>query len=179
MQRHRTVVVHAALISALAASLAACGGDAKKSNDTDAKVGFDANSSKEPPMHEGDVKITSTDNVVVLSVIGDTVRMQLSDSLRNSVKSEVDSSISSKGDIGAAIAKGVSAVVGGAMGFVVAVDAKDVQNLRYEDGHLHFDVKGGNSKISTSGNSQDKAMFSAEDAQKFIGAVKARQGVNQ
>lgn len=173
LQSVRALITTAALL----ALATACGGDAKVSADGVA-VSTGAAASREPAMGPGDVKITSTDNVLVLSVIGDSVRMQLSDSLRSTVADNVDSSMKDKGAISSAIAKSVASVVNGAMGFVVAMNVNDIENLRFEDGHVKFEAKGGKTKITSSGDSQNKAQFTPEDAQKFIDAVHARQGPN-
>ncbi|MEP6764681.1 MAG: hypothetical protein ABJB66_10240 [Gemmatimonadaceae bacterium] len=168
-------IVGSVVLSALSISASACSGDNRKSDANQSLAASSSAADKLPPMGAGDVKITSSDNALVLSVIGDTVRMQLSDSLRNSVGKTVDSSMKGGGAIASAIASTVAGAVNGAMGFVVAINVNDIEDLRYEDGHLRFNSKGGKTDINTSGNSRDKATFSADDAQKFIDAVKARQ----
>lgn len=164
-----------AVLSALLITASACGGDSKKSGANESLPASGSAADKLPPMGAGDVKITSTDNILVLSVIADTVRMQLTDSMRNSVGKTVDSSMKGSGAVASAIASIVASAVNDGMGFTVAIQVNDVQNLRYEDGRLRFNSKGGKTDINTSGNSRDKATFSANDAQKFIDAVKARQ----
>jgi hypothetical protein len=155
------------------ALVAACG-----RNDDDRKaamkVAFDSDSARLPALGPDDVLVTSTDGAVVMAVIGDTVRMQLSDSLRRSVAAELDSSASKEGGLAATITKSVGKVVNSAMGFVVRVPVEDVQNLRYEDGRIRFDVRGGKVNLNTSSNSRN-AMFTEEDAKRFIEAVERRQ----
>ncbi|MDF1504643.1 hypothetical protein [Roseisolibacter sp. H3M3-2] len=127
---------------------------------------------------EGDVAITSTEGVAVLALVGDTVRLQLSDSLRAHVRAEVDSQAGEAGAIGGMIAGAVGRVVGGAMGFVVRLPVEDVENVRYEDGHVRFESRR-NAKFSfgTDGDGGDgKGMrFSEADGQRFVEAVKQRQ----
>lgn len=124
---------------------------------------------------EGDVRITSTDNVLVLSLIGDTVRMQLSDSLRNSVAAEIKNDGANSDDksgIAALVTKSVAGVVKTAMGFTVKAAAKDVKNLRYENGHILFEIANSNTKVNAEGRNQnEKATFTEADAKKFIDAV--------
>ncbi|MEO7520744.1 MAG: hypothetical protein ABIW79_02900, partial [Gemmatimonas sp.] len=60
------------------------------------------------------------------------------------------------------------------MGFVVRVPVQDVQNLRYEDGRIKFDVRGGKVNMNTSGNGTN-ATFSEPDAKRFIDAVERRK----
>ncbi|WP_396207191.1 hypothetical protein [Gemmatimonas sp.] len=133
---------------------------------------------------DADVRINSTDGAITLAVLRDSVVMQLSDSVRAKVKQEMDSSMRSAGGdggVGAAIANvvgsAVSAAVNTAMGIAVHAPASAVTDLRYENGRLHFKVKGDNINISSSGKGNDKdgAMFAEADARRFIEAVeKAR-----
>jgi hypothetical protein len=81
-QTRRALALSATLLAAVA-----CGNDSRQN----VNVAVGSTPSKERPLGAGDVRITSTDNVLVLAVIGDTVRMQLSDSLRNTVADNVDS----------------------------------------------------------------------------------------
>jgi hypothetical protein len=140
------------------------------------------------PLGEDDVAVTSTDNTVVLTLIGDTVRMQLSDSLRRSVAAEVDSSITDEtGALGGMIARTVGKTVAGAMGFVVRIPVQEVENVRYEEGRIRFESHG-NVKFSMDGrpgrangrgDDHDQkgsgARFSEEDGRRFVEAVKQRQ----
>lgn len=139
------------------------------------KVAFGNDEAAEPALGPDDVRITSIDGSFVLAVIGDTVRMNLSDSLRNKVKNDIDTSAGDKSGFGAAIAKSVGTVVSGAMGFVIRVPVNDVQNLRYENGKLRFDVRGGGVKVNTTGTNGGNAEFSEADARRFIEAVERRQ----
>lgn len=128
---------------------------------------------------EGDVSVTSTDGAVILMLVGDTVRFQLSDSLRATVKAQVDSSVDEEaGPIGSLIGTSVGKIVGGAMGFVVRVPVQEVENVRYEDGRIQFESKG-NTRFSMSGSGDGDgkggARFTPEDGERFVAAVKARQ----
>lgn len=161
------------LLPALA-TLACFGGD-KKEEKGDVKIAFGDAAEKEPPLGEGDVRITSIDGSFVMSVIGDTVRMNLSDSLRNSVKKDIDTSAADKGGFASAITKSVGSVVSGAMGFVVRIPVEQVRNLRYENGKIRFDVSGGGVKVNTSDKNNGNTEFAEEDAKRFIDAVEARQ----
>ncbi len=128
-----------------------------------------------PALGPDDVRITSTDNVLVMSLIGDTVRMQLSDSLRNAVAADIQkdgANSDDKSGIAAMVTKSVAGVVKTAMGFTVKAAAKDVKNLRYENGHILFEIANTNSKVSTGhDNRNEKATFNEADAKKFIDAV--------
>jgi hypothetical protein len=173
----RTTTLCATLALTLFALSACSASEDKSHKDSGVKVAFGGDSaSRAPAMGPDDVKITSSDGALMLSVIGDTVRMQLSDSLRKSVADKVDSGAASKGGIGGMIAKSVNSVVQSAMGFVVRVPATEVKNLRYEDGHLRFDTEDErNNKVHVSGNEHDNARFNEADAKRFIAAVEKRQ----
>ena len=145
-------------------------------------VSFDrGDTARAVQLGEGDVSVTSTDGAVILMVVGDTVRMQLSDSLRASVKAQVDSSVEQDaGAIGGLIGRSVGQIVGGAMGFVVRVPVQEIENVRYEDGRIQFESKGNvNFSMSGRGNAdgdrKNGARFSPEDGERFVAAVKARQ----
>lgn len=171
-------------VSAFAAclALAACSHrDRDDHANGDVKLSFDsaaAAASVNEPLGPGDVRVKSTDGAVILALVGDSVRFQLSDSLRNTVKQSIDAKADSAGGIGAMIAKSVSGVVTSAMGFVVRIPVSEIENIRYEDGRIEFDTRGEHSKFSMSGKgnrSDGNAKFTPEDGEKFVAAVKARQ----
>lgn len=166
------------VLAAVTVALAACGGDAK------VNVQLGSENGGVVRLGEGDVQVKSTDGALVLSVVGDSVLMQLSDSLRNSVTAEVKSSTSNQGDgLGATIANAVggavSGVVNAAMGMTVRVPAENIENLRYEGGNLRFDVKGSNfrmtSKSGDAAKNENGGAFTEEDAMRFITAVNDAQ----
>ena len=146
------------------------------------KVVFDNDAARNVAVGPNDVRIVSTDGVLILSLIGDTVRIQLSDSLRGAVADNVTKDVGSGDDesgLGKLIAKSVSQVVAGAMGFVVRVPAADVQNLRFENGHIRFDIRNSNNKVNINGDSSKNAIFIESDARRFINAVNARARRNE
>ena len=154
--------------------VAAC----SRHRDMPAKVSFDsatATQSATQPLGPGDVRITSTNGTVILSLVGDSVRMQLSDSLRRSVEHALDTS--SKGGIGGLITRSVSGVVGNALGFVVRIPVSEIDDVRYEDGQIRIDSGHGHGHFSTGdrGNDHSDARFSPEDGERFVAAVKARK----
>jgi hypothetical protein len=187
MRIARVIMVAGASVVAIG-----CGGSDKteqpssgmesRSGENGVRVATGANDSLN--LADADVRITSTDGAITLAVLRDSVVMQLSDSVRAKVKQEMDSSMRSAGGdggVGAAIANvvgsAVSAAVNTAMGIAVHAPASAVTDLRYENGRLHFKVKGDNINISSSGKGNDKdgAMFAEADARRFIEAVeKAR-----
>lgn len=143
-------------------------------------VAFDkgaAQASAEEPLGPGDVRVTSTDGALLLALIGDSVRFQLSDSLRDRVKQQIDSAADTSG-FAAMITRSVSGIVSSAMGFVVRIPVQDIENIRYENGRIEFESKGKNGKFSMSGKGNagpDHGRFSEADGQRFVDAVKRRQ----
>ncbi|MES2523864.1 MAG: hypothetical protein V4617_14250 [Gemmatimonadota bacterium] len=170
--------------ASIAVMVSACGGDrasttdsATASNDAkgDVQVSFPDDSSRMPPLGEGDVLITSTDGALVMAAIGDTVRVQLSDSLRNKVGGDIASSAGDSGGLGASIARTVSKAVTSAMGFSVRVPVESIENLRFQNGQIRFDVKGAKVKVFDDKNAGSEAVFAPGDALRFIAAVEQRQ----
>jgi hypothetical protein len=170
-QRTRRLFPMVAL--SLSALTTACGGI--EAGDKVA-VQFSPSTKEVSPEAEGDVKITSTDGALVLAVIGDSVVIQLSDSLRNSVADSVKAKTNEGGAIAALIGDAVGAAVKTAMGFKARVPAHTVENLRFEDGQLRFNVKGSTVNVrGTGSNSETTGRFTESDANRFIEAVKAAQ----
>jgi hypothetical protein len=117
--------------------------------------------------------------VLVLSLIGDTVLVQLSDSLRNKVAADIrrdGAKDSDQSGIAALVTKSVAGVVQSALGFTARSAAKDVRNLRYEDGHIRFEMANGDGKVKLNTNDSEKSTFTESDARRFIDAVKAKAG---
>lgn len=167
----RTIALLALVTSCI--TLGACGRD----KDRDVKVSLGGDSvTALPPLGDGDVAITSTDGSFVMAVIGDSVRMQLSDSLRTAVSRDVASK-GKEGGIGGMIASSLSGIVGKAMGFSVRIPVENVENLRYENGHITFGSKGGQVNVSSGsgGKGSGASTYSEADAKRFIDAVHARQ----
>lgn len=185
---HARVILSVVLVALAPAAFVACGGGDKDASESQSfevgsgsegvRVSTGANDSLS--LADADVRITSTDGAITLAVLHDSVVMQLGDSVRAKVKQEMDSSMRSAnkdGGVGAALAKvvgsAVSAAVNTTMGIRIHAPASSVTDLTYENGRLHFKVKGDNVKISASGegNSEEGALFAEADARRFIEAV--------
>jgi hypothetical protein len=157
------------------AALAAC----SRRDNSSVRVSFDSAKAAESaaePLGPGDVRVVSTDGNFILALVGDSVRMQLSDSLRSKVREEIDSSAG--GGVGGMIARTVSGAVSSAMGFVVRIPVTEIDDIRYEDGKIKFGTLG-KAKISMGGGEgrdrQSHAEFTRADGERFVAAVKARQ----
>jgi PBP1b-binding outer membrane lipoprotein LpoB len=126
------------------------------------------------------VSITSTDGVMRLAVVGDSVVMALSDSLRRSVTDKMESGDSGRSGLGRAIVGVVGAAVNKALGVAITVPATDLRELRYENGELRFDLQSGNLQVNArdaDGKLQQGSggAFREADALEFIEAVRAVQ----
>ena len=160
------------VLSAALLALAAC-----SRGDSDMKVSFDpakADSSAGAPLGPGDVRVTSLDGALILALVGDSVRMQLSDSLRDKVKQELDTS--SQDGFGGLVARSVSGIVGSAMGFVARVPVSEIESIRYEDGNIRMETRNGKFRMTgKDGDGKSSAAFSPADGERFVAAVQARQ----
>lgn len=164
--------LHFATLS-LCTALAACGfsGDHQEG---DARVSFGNDSALAMALGPDDVRIVSTDNSIVLAVIGDSVRMQLTDSLRGAIKQGIDTA-GGNSRLASTILKSVGNVVHNALGFAVRAHVTAVEDLRYEDGRIRFKINGDNVKIGDENSNGTNARFSEQDAQRFIETVEKRQ----
>lgn len=160
-------------------SVVGCGGD------SGGRVSLAGDSTATEPLADGDVRITSTDGALILAVIGDSVVIQMSDSVRQAVRSDIQNEAADAGRLGAMIGNAVGAAVNAALGITIRVPAEEVSNLRYENGNLRFDVDGGakvklnasdNDSTNTISNGKNNGgVFNEEDATQFIDAVRAAQ----
>lgn len=130
----------------------------------------------DPPLGPGDVRIASTNGAMILSLVGDTVRMRLGDSAAAKIRHAVDTSGAPASGFGGLVSSTVKAAVGGALGevarFAVLLPVRDMKELRYENGELHFGT--GDRPMGRKGTSGN-ARFAPADAERFIAAVRARQ----
>lgn len=127
----------------------------------------------------GELRIVSTDGAVVYTLLRDTVRMQLSDSLVRDVRRKIerDSDASADGFAGF-FKRTVAGAVGGAMGFVVRTPVRDIQSARYENGELRIESKNGHGNLSVGGKhdgKHDRTTFAPADAERFVAAVNGRR----
>jgi hypothetical protein len=126
------------------------------------------------------VSITSTDGVMRLAVVGDSVVMALSDSLRQSVTDKMQTSEGDRSGLGKAIVGVVGAAVNKALGTAITVPATAVRELRYENGELRFELDGNHIQINARDSAGGKqkgsgGRFSEADALEFIEAVRSVQ----
>lgn len=158
-------------------ALAAC-----RHDDDEAKVPVNlsrtSSGAADIPMAPGDIRITSADSGVDLALIGDSISGGLSTYALAKVRRETDTSAVSGSGIGASIEKMVKGTVQSALGTRISVPVASVKDVRYDGLRITFDWNGkppehfGTAKVN---NKDVMASFSAEDAQRFVVAVRARQ----
>jgi hypothetical protein len=166
---HRPILTAALL----ALSLAACRGDRE-----DISLATNGSADATAPVLESDVRVVSSDGALVLAVLGDSVVVQLSDSVRTEAREKIARSRDSAGFVGGVVLGAVGGAVEAALGFRMSVPATAVRDLRYEDGELRFDLATKTDvRINSDGQGNGSGgRFSEADARRFIEAVEAAQG---
>lgn len=151
--------------------------DAQAEGDTGTQVSFGSDAGgrlargADPPLGAGDVRVTSTDGALVLSLIGDTVRTRLGDSVFAKVQREMTADTSrGAGALGGFVARTVQGAVNGAMqaaaGLSLRVPVAEVRAASFADGELH---------LRTGSSNSVKGRFTPDDAERFLAALRARQ----
>src|SRR6185503_16101154 len=113
--------------------------------------------------------------------VGDKIFAGLSPKTVAKVKSELDTSAShDTSGIGASISQIVKKSVAGAIGTHAAFPLSDIRDIRYEGDQIVFDWKDGGKRQIFGGTKVNGGRvsntFRREDAEKFVGAVRARLG---
>jgi hypothetical protein len=129
----------------------------------------------------GDLRIFNSDSAVDLTLQGDKILAGLSPKMVAKIRAELDTSgAGDTGGLGGNIAKIVKTTVASTIGTHAAFPLADIRDVRYENGALIFDWKdGGTHELFGSVKvNQGKVSnsFRAEDAARFIAAVRARKG---
>lgn len=158
------------------ASGAAPGGAVAGSGDVD---GVPTTAASQPALGPGDARIASTDSVIFLALVGDTVQMRfdrrLADSVARAIRQEVDTSDGSIGAaFGAFVASTVGKAVGTALSMVVKVPVTQIDSAHWDDGQLRLTTRGGRSAFSTGGDGKSTA-FARADAERFVAALERRR----
>ena len=130
------------------------------------------------PLAAGDIRITSADGGVDLALIGDSISGGLSQSSLAKVRRETDTSAVRGNDLGSSIEKMVKGTVQSALGTRVSFPLSAVRDLRYDGKRLVFDWAGkaqpGFGHVNVD-NKDVLESFNADDAQRFVIAVRGRQ----
>ena len=162
--------------AALAFGLTAC--KSREHADTsDMHVSTRSGSAPAQVLHDGDVRITATDNSVDLALIGDSISSGLSQSTLAKVKHDTDTGSVSGSGFGASIEKLVKSKVQSAIGTRVSFPLSAIDSATYEGGAIRFYSQGKTSKMFNTAKVNNRPLlesFTPADAQRFVDAVRAR-----
>ena len=129
-------------------------------------------------MQAGDIRIASVDSGVDLALIGDTISGGLSQKTLAKVKHDTDTGAVKGSGLGSEIERMVKGSVQSALGTRIAIPLSAVRDVHYDGRKIVFDWNGkprtGFSHVNVN-NKDALESFSAEDAQRFVDAVRARK----
>lgn len=128
----------------------------------------------------GDLQILTTDGNFDVTLTGAKISAGLSPKMQEKVRADMQKETDKEqSGLGAVISGAVKSSVASAIGIHVSWDLAKVRDVVYENGTLKIvDIDGdthGLSGDSKGGNTREKAVFSKEDADRFIAAVNARK----
>lgn len=167
------------LVTASVLIAAACGhDDAPAEQPADIRVARNAGTSNgAATLGDGDIRITNVDGGVDLALIGDSISGGLSAKSLEKARKETDTNKVKGTGFGADIEKMVKGTVQSALSTRVAFPLSAIKDLRYDGKRIVFDWNGTprfNGKMQV--NDKDALeSFSADDAQRFVDAVRARK----
>lgn len=126
-----------------------------------------------------DIRIATTDSVVEVALIGDSLVAGLGQATRSKIKSATDTNAVNGSGIGASFEKMIKSTVASALDHELQIPISEISNVEYEDGHLVFyDKKGGRMNLlNYKGSNHDEnhdSRFSETDAKNFITAFKSK-----
>jgi hypothetical protein len=129
-------------------------------------------------MQQGDIRIASVDSGVDLALIGDTISGGLSEKTLAKVKHDTDTGTVKGTGMGAEIERMVKGTVQSALTTRINIPLSAVRDVSYDGRKIVFDWNGkppksfGNVKVDKKDVLES---FSADDAQRFVAAVRARK----
>ncbi|MDB4892963.1 MAG: hypothetical protein JWL61_4818 [Gemmatimonadetes bacterium] len=130
-------------------------------------------------MQPGDVRIASVDSGVDLALLGDTISGGLSSKTLAKVKHETDTAAVKGSGLGSEIERMVKGTVQNALATRINIPLSAVKDVRYDGKKIVFEWNGRPPKTFGNIKTDKKDVlesFSAEDAQRFVAAVRARKG---
>jgi hypothetical protein len=134
------------------------------------------------PLAPGDMRIYNTDSSVDLLLVGNNILAGLSPKTVARVKNALDSSAErDTTGLGGSISQLVKKSVAGAIGTHAVFPLSEIRDVRYEGNQIVFEWKNGKShQLFGSANvngSKVSNSFRPDDAERFVGAVRARLGL--
>ncbi|HET7584472.1 MAG TPA: hypothetical protein VFK13_06160 [Gemmatimonadaceae bacterium] len=176
MSALRTAALAAAVAAALIAVACGGGGDASRT-ETNATA---ADTLGLREVHPGDVVITTTNGEVSLGLVGDSVLMGLSEKALREIRESTDTTdLQTQSGFGAWIERKVKGAVRRGLSYHIAYPLDDVEDVRYENGAIRFDLRDEKTFSFDDVKVNDKQpvleAFPPADAARFVAAVKARK----
>lgn len=128
------------------------------------------------PVGPGDIRIATTDSVIELGLVGDSLVAGFGAATREKIKRATDTATVTGSGLGASIERIVKSSVAGALDHEVHVPLTEISDVQYEDGLLVFYGRDGKRKdfIDRKGNDGRSSRFSDADAQDFIAIFRAK-----
>jgi hypothetical protein len=130
-------------------------------------------------LRAGDLRIYNTDSSVDVILSGDRILAGLSPKTVGRIQSELDTSAATDSGLGGSIASLVKKTVAGAIKTHMVYHLSDIRDVRYDRGRLVFEWMDGTDHNLFGDIKVDRKpqgnTFHAEDAQRFIDAVRARK----
>lgn len=130
-------------------------------------------------LRPGDLRIYNADSTIDVILSGDRILAGLSPKTVGRIRSELDTSAATDSGLGGSIASLVKKTVAGAIQTHMVYRLSDIRDVRYDDGQLVFEwIDGSDHQLfgDTKVNGERKgSTFRAEDAERFINAVRARK----
>ena len=120
-----------------------------------------------------------------MSLVRDTIAVHLSAATLKKAHADIDKDMDTTSDefggLGAFIKKTVKSTVGKALAYSVTVPISDVNDARYEDGRMEFDMRH-KPRINFDNIKTDKRplleSFSPDDSRRFVAAVRKARGLD-
>jgi hypothetical protein len=123
----------------------------------------------------GDIRVATTDSMLEVALIGDSVVAGLGAAARNKIKAATDTNAVSGTGFGASIERMVKSTVAGVLDHELEVPIGEITDVQYENGMLVFyDRKGKRMQINNKGKNGERSRFAESDAQAFIAAFRAK-----
>lgn len=168
---------HAVVIASIIVASACRHDDPPAEQAADIRVARNAGTANAATLGDGDVRITSTDGGVDLALIGDSISGGLSQKSLEKARKETDTSAVKGTGFGADIEKMVKGTVQSALATRIAFPLSAIKDVHYDGKRIVFDWNG-TPRISGKMQVNDKDVlesFNADDAQRFVDAVRARK----
>lgn len=126
-------------------------------------------------MGPGDIRVATTDSMLEVALIGDSVIAGLGAAARDKIKAATDTGAIAGTGFSASIERMVKSTVAGVLDHELEVPISEITDVRYENGMLVFyDRNGKRMQINNRSKNGERSRFAESDAQAFIAAFRAK-----